>query len=199
MAFRFLMGNAQLVKKSDALPGRATSIASTFTAKEMLHYVTKKPIAPPFAGKFDGADTAQRCVFANGCFWGSEKNLWRMPGVHITAVGYINGYTVNPTYEEVCSGKTGHTEAVLCVWDPAKVSFTDLLRMFWESHDPTQGMGQGNDRGTQYRSGIYCADKELFQVAQESKAAYQDALKSAGISAEITTEVCEVTKILTSL
>ena len=125
-------------------------------------------------------------IFANGCFWGSEKGAWRLPGggIYATAVGYAAGFTPNPSYEEACSGRSGHTEAVQVVFDPAKISFVDILRWFWESHDPTQGMGQGNDRGTQYRSGVYYADEEQKALIEASKAAYQKALGQA-----ITTEV----------
>uniref|UniRef100_A0A7S1BFH6 peptide-methionine (S)-S-oxide reductase n=1 Tax=Corethron hystrix TaxID=216773 RepID=A0A7S1BFH6_9STRA len=124
-------------------------------------------------------------VFANGCFWGSEKGIWRLPeGIHSTTVGYCAGFTPNPTYEEACSGRTGHTEGVRVVYDPAKVSFVDILRWFWEAHDPTSGMGQGNDRGTQYRSGFYYFDDEQKQLIEASKEAYEKQL-----GRPITTEI----------
>ena len=121
-----------------------------------MHYVLKNKMEPPYP------DHLKVAVFANGCFWGSEKGIWRLPGggIYTTAVGYAAGFTPNPTYEEACSGMTGHTEAVQVVYDPSKISFVDILRWFWEAHDPTQGMGQGNDRGTQYRSGFYWFDEE---------------------------------------
>jgi peptide-methionine (S)-S-oxide reductase len=135
----------------------------------------------------------QVCVFANGCFWGSEKGIWRLPGggIHSTAVGYAAGFTPNPTYEEACSGRTGHTEAVQVVFDPAEISLVDILRWFWEAHDPTQGMGQGNDRGTQYRSGLYYFSEEQKQLYEASKNAYEKALaaKGKGKGSEITTEI----------
>lgn len=132
------------------------------------------------------------CVFANGCFWGSEKGIWRLPGggIYSTAVGYAAGYTPNPTYEECCSGKTGSSEAVQVVFDPEKVSLVDILRWFWEAHDPTAGMGQGNDRGTQYRSGLYYFDDEQKLLFEASKNAYEKALKEAGKGrGPITTEI----------
>ncbi len=127
-------------------------------------------------------------MFGLGCFWGAEKKFWEAAGVYTTAVGYAGGYTPNPTYEEVCSGMTGHNEVVRVVFDPAKVSYLSLLKIFWEAHDPTQGMRQGNDIGTQYRSGIYYYDEAQKQQALESKARYQQALATAGF-AEITTEI----------
>jgi len=132
-----------------------------------------------------------RCVqFGLGCFWGAERRFWQQPGVYTTAVGYAGGYTLNPTYEEVCSGMTGHTEVVLVVFDPALTSFAALLKVFWEAHDPTQGMRQGNDVGTQYRSAIYCHGAEQLQQALASRDDYQARLKAAGLPA-ITTEVRE--------
>jgi peptide-methionine (S)-S-oxide reductase len=134
----------------------------------------------------------QVMIFANGCFWGSEKGIWRLPGggIHSTAVGYAGGHTPNPTYEEACSGRTGHTEAVQVVFDPSRISIVDILRWFWEAHDPTQGMGQGNDRGTQYRSALYYFDEEQKQLFEASKAAYEAALKAKGKGrGEITTEI----------
>ncbi len=127
-------------------------------------------------------------VFGLGCFWGAERMFWKVPGVYSTAVGYAGGFTPNPSYEDVCSGRTGHTEAVRVVYDPAKVTYRDLLRVFWEGHDPTQGMRQGNDAGTQYRSAIYYADDAQRQAAEETQATFQQGLKGAGYG-EITTEV----------
>merc|ERR1719382_311715 len=165
--------------KEDALPGRAQAIKLQGT-----HYVLGNPIVPPFA------DGLESCVFATGCFWGTEKAFWRTPGVNATAVMYAGGYTPNPTYEEVCSGQTGHTEASLVVWDPQVVSFVDLLGLFWSSHDPTTAMRQGNDVGTQYRSGIYCKTDAQHALAQASATAYKAALaaeprKSSGNGPEI--------------
>lgn len=139
-------------------------------------------IVPPFP---EGIRTA---VFAMGCFWGPERVFWAVPGVYSTAVGYVGGHTPNPTYEEVCSGLTGHTEAVLVAFDPAKITYTDLLKIFWEGHDPTQGLRQGNDLGSQYRSALYYADDEQKTAVETSLAAYQDVLTRAGYG-QITTEV----------
>ena len=149
------------------------------------HYVLGNQMLGPFP---DGMKVA---IFANGCFWGSEKGIWRLPGggIYSTAVGYAAGFSPNPTYEECCSGMTGHTEAVQVIYDPEKIGFVDILRWFWEAHDPTQGMGQGNDRGTQYRSGAYYFDDEQKALIEASKAAYEGALAAAGIAGPITTEV----------
>ena len=155
-----------MISSSSALPGRDAEMQ--FTNK---HYVTKNKIKGPY--EREGLETA---VFATGCFWGSEKGFWRLPGVHSTAVGYFAGFTNNPTYEEVCSGKTGHTEGVFVVYDPVKISYADLLRLFWQSHDPSQGMGQGNDRGTQYRSAISANSDDQMALAKASMGAYQEAL-----------------------
>lgn len=142
-----------MVKPEDALKGRREAME---LAEQ--HFVLKTPMRGPWP------EGLKVCVFANGCFWGSEKGIWRLPGggVYSTAVGYAGGYTPNPTYEEACSGRTGHTEAVQVVFDPQKLSLVDILRWFWEAHDPTQGMGQGNDRGTQYRSALYYFDEEAW-------------------------------------
>jgi len=148
------------------------------------HYVNGNPLRPPFP------DGLQQAVFALGCFWGAERCFWQLNGVFTTAVGYIAGFTPNATYEEVCSGRTGHTEAVLVVFDPAKTGYDDLLRTFWESHDPTQGMRQGNDVGTQYRSGIYYFDAEQRAAAERTRDEYAAALAEAGRDA-ITTEILE--------
>lgn len=163
---------------ADALPGRASSIP---TASH--HFVNGKSIKPPFP---EGMETA---VFGLGCFWGAERRFWKQEGVYVTAVGYAAGLTPNPTYEEVCSGMTGHNEVVLVVYDPKIVSYNDLLKAFWESHNPTQGMQQGNDKGTQYRSGIYVYNDSQRQLAEESREVYQDALKSSGMKQGITTEI----------
>src|SRR5512142_2753175 len=146
------------------------------------HAVTGRPLAPPYP---EGLQTA---TFAFGCFWGAERKFWSLPGVWTTAVGYAGGYTPNPTYHEVCSGRTGHTEAVLVVFDPQKISYEQLLKTFWESHNPTQGMRQGNDVGTQYRSAIYTFSDAQRKAADASKAAYQRALAAKGLGA-ITTEI----------
>jgi peptide-methionine (S)-S-oxide reductase len=161
----------------DALPGRDEPIQI-----ENLHFVTGNPMQPPFP------EGMQRALFGMGCFWGVERLFWELPGVFTTAVGYTAGSTRNPTYEEVCSGRTGHTEAVLVVFDPEKIPFADLLEFFWQKHDPTQGDRQGNDVGTQYRSGIYFSNEEQRKLAERSAESYSAALKSAGYGA-ITTEV----------
>jgi len=146
------------------------------------HYVNGNPLRPPFP------DGLQQAVFALGCFWGAERCFWQLSGVFTTAVGYIAGFTPNATYEEVCSGRTGHTEAVLVVYDPATIGYDDLLRTFWESHDPTQGMRQGNDVGTQYRSGIYYFDADQRAAAERTRDEYATALAQAGRDA-VTTEI----------
>ena len=146
------------------------------------HAVLDTPLSPPFP------DGLARAVFGMGCFWGAEKTFWGLPGVYTTAVGYAGGYTPNPTYEEVCSGRTGHTEAVLVVFDPAILSYDQLLRVFWEHHDPTQGMRQGNDMGTQYRSAVYTADAAQRAAAEASREQYEGALRASGHGG-ITTEV----------
>jgi peptide-methionine (S)-S-oxide reductase len=146
------------------------------------HAVNGHPIAPPFPVGL------QEAIFGLGCFWGAERKFWQAPGVYTTAAGYAGGFTPNPTYEEVCSGRTGHTEVVLVVFDPARTSYEELLRLFWESHDPTQGMRQGNDVGTQYRSAIYVFSEEQRRKAEESKSRYDQDLKRHGFRA-ITTEI----------
>jgi peptide-methionine (S)-S-oxide reductase len=146
------------------------------------HFVNQHPIAPPFP------DGLQRAMFAMGCFWGAERKFWTLPGVYSTAVGYAAGSTPNPTYREVCTGMTGHAEVVLVVFDPSKISYDDLLRVFWENHDPTQGMRQGNDVGTQYRSGIYAFDAAELRAAEASRDAFQRRLTAAGYRG-ITTEI----------
>jgi peptide-methionine (S)-S-oxide reductase len=166
------------VSADEALPGRAEPLV----VPERHAVFQDRRIKPPFP---EGMRTA---VFGLGCFWGAERLFWQTPGVYSTAVGYAGGYTPNPTYEEVCSGLTGHTEAVLVVYDPAQVSYETLLKVFWEGHDPTQGMRQGNDIGTQYRSAIYYADDTQRAEAESSRDAFQAALKSAG-HGEITTQL----------
>jgi peptide-methionine (S)-S-oxide reductase len=161
----------------ESLPGRDSAIAVPAT-----HFVNGASLKPPWP---DGTETA---VFGMGCFWGAERGFWETPGVISTAVGYAGGHTANPTYEEVCSGRTGHTEAVLVAYDPKQVSYEDLLRVFWEGHDPTQGMRQGNDVGTQYRSAIYTTSESQAQAAIASRERYQAALKERDLG-EITTEI----------
>jgi peptide-methionine (S)-S-oxide reductase len=160
-----------------ALKGRAQPIPTAET-----HFVNGRPLKGPYP---EGLETVQ---FAMGCFWGVERLFWTIPGVWVTAAGYVAGSTPNPTYEEVCSGRTGHTEAVQVVYDPKRVSFDELLKVFWEEHDPTQGMRQGNDTGTQYRSGVYTTTPEQLRAAEASKAAYGAALRVRGFG-PVTTEV----------
>src|SRR3954468_6413869 len=169
----------KLPTAADALPGRDTAMKVPAT-----HHVTGAPLQPPFPA---GAETV---LFGMGCFWGAERKFWTIAGVLSTAVGYAGGLTPNPTYEEVCSGGTGHTEVVQVVYDPAVVSFATLLKTFWENHDPTQGMRQGNDVGTQYRSGIYATTPAQRMAAEESKAMYGKALAGKRFGA-ITTEVVD--------
>jgi len=160
-----------------ALPGRGEPMPVP-----TAHYVNGNPLQGPFEAPL------QRALFGMGCFWGAERRFWQVPGVFATAVGYAGGFTPNATYQEVCSGRTGHNEVVLVVFDPARVSYVDLLTRFWESHDPTQGMRQGNDLGTQYRSGIYTFDEAQLAEAIASRDAYQRALDGAGYG-PITTEI----------
>lgn len=168
--------NPTMVVPERALPGRQEKIAVP-----SRHHVLGTPMEPPFPGM-------ETVVFGMGCFWGAEKKFWEAPAVHSTAVGYAGGYTPNPTYEEVCSGRTGHAEVVRVVFDPAATSFEAMLRIFWESHDPTQGMRQGNDLGTQYRSAIYYGGDSQRRGAEASRRAYQARLTEAGFGA-ITTEI----------
>lgn len=147
-----------------------------------IHYVNHSKIKPPFESSYESI------VFGMGCFWGAEKCFWSLEGVYTTAVGYIAGQLEHPTYQQVCGGQTGHNEAVLVVYDPTVISIRDLLSVFWQSHDPTQGMRQGNDRGTQYRSGIYTTTKQQYELANQTKSEYQANLTRAGYS-EITTEI----------
>jgi peptide-methionine (S)-S-oxide reductase len=175
---RLLSTKPNIPSAEESLPGRDTPIPVIGT-----HYVNGASLTPPFPA---GTETA---VFGLGCFWGAERAFWETDGVVSTAVGYAGGHTPNPTYEETCSGRTGHTEAVLVVFDPNRVSYEDLLKVFWEGHDPTQGMRQGNDVGTQYRSAIYATSDEQLAAAQASRERYQQALRAAGRNAEITTEI----------
>jgi peptide-methionine (S)-S-oxide reductase len=168
-----------MVTADEALPGRDEPMPVP-----AAHEVLGNPIAPPFPEGFEQA------VFGLGCFWGAERVFWRAPGVYTTAVGYAGGFTANPTYEEVCSGRTGHTEAVLVVFDPTQTSYDELLRLFWENHDPTQGMRQGNDQGSQYRSAIYTLDEGQRAAADASRERFQDELGKAGYG-EITTEIAD--------
>lgn len=167
----------RLPTEAEALPGRDTAMPVTPT-----HFVSGLPIKPPFP------EGTQKAVFALGCFWGAERRFWQTDGVITTAVGYTGGITPNPTYDEVCSGRTGHAEAVLVVFDPHQVTYAELLKVFWEAHNPTQGMRQGNDVGTQYRSAIYAADDDQRALAEQSCERYQQALSGAGHGA-ITTEI----------
>jgi peptide-methionine (S)-S-oxide reductase len=174
----FLLGSkSRMVAPEDALPGRPDPIPVPDR-----HFVLGTPLKPPFP------ENLQTAVVGMGCFWGAERVFWQAPGVYTTAAGYAGGYTPNPTYEEVCSGRTGHTEAVLVVFDPEKTSYEEILRLFWENHDPTQGMRQGNDAGTQYRSAVYVADDSQRTAADASRAVFGERLKASGYG-EITTEV----------
>jgi len=165
---------------STALPGRSDEIDSG-----THHFVSGRPIHGPYP---EGMEVA---IFGMGCFWGVERKFWELNGVHVTAVGYAAGYTPNATYKEVCSGMTGHNEVVLVVFDPYQISYETLLKTFWEEHDPTQGNRQGNDIGTQYRSGIYTSSSEQQIAATESKAIFQQELEKSGITNTITTEILE--------
>ena len=175
----FFRKSLEIPAAKDALPGRAQAMP---TAQN--HFVLKTPIKGSYPAGF------KQAIFGLGCFWGAERKFWELPGVYTTAVGYAAGLTPNATYEEVCSGRTGHNEVVLVVYDPAKTSFEKLLKTFWESHDPTQGMRQGNDIGTQYRSGIYVSDPEQKQAALASRAEYEKALKAKGYGG-VTTEILD--------
>ena len=171
-------------RKKAVMPSPEAALAGRDTPMPVSnrHYVKGTPLQPPFPANM------QQAVFGLGCFWGAERKFWQMDGVYTTAVGYAAGYTPNPTYEEVCSGMTGHNEVVLVVFDPDSVSYAALLKVFWEAHNPTQGMRQGNDVGTQYRSGIYTFNNEQQQTALTSLAQYQLALEDVGYGA-ITTEI----------
>jgi peptide-methionine (S)-S-oxide reductase len=173
---------AEKVTPENALPGRESRMPVA-----SRHFVLGTAMEPPFPGM-------ETAIFGMGCFWGAEKKFWEARGVHTTAVGYAAGYTPNPTYEEVCSGRTGHNEAVLVVFDPGRTSYEKMLRVFWESHDPTQGMRQGNDVGTQYRSGIYVFDDRQRKAAEASRDAYQARLSEASLG-EITTEILDAPEL----
>jgi peptide-methionine (S)-S-oxide reductase len=173
----FFREKTKMIDAERALPGRDQEMPVP-----ERHYVLGTPLKPPFP---DGFETA---VFGMGCFWGAERKFWEADGVYTTAVGYAGGYTPNPTYEEVCSGSTGHAEVVLVVFDPQTTSYDEMLRIFWENHDPTQGMRQGNDIGTQYRSSIYLTDPSQAEAAEKSLRLYGDRLAQAGYG-EITTEI----------
>ena len=179
MVFFGLGKKATMISPKEALPGRDRPMPVP-----EQHFVNGNPLKPPFP---EGMETA---IFGLGCFWGAERKFWQLEGVYTTAVGYAAGYTPNPTYKEVCSGMTGHNEVVLVVYDPEKVSYQDLLKVFWESHNPTQGMRQGNDVGTQYRSGIYVNTEEQKQQAKASLDAYNKELAQAGYD-KITTEIMD--------
>ena len=171
------MKKTTMPTRGEALPGRDTAMPIPDT-----HFVNGNPLLGPFP------DNMQKAVFGLGCFWGAERRFWETDGVFTTAAGYAGGVTPNPTYEEVCSGDTGHTEVVLVVFDPVFVNYEQLLKVFWESHDPTQGMRQGNDIGTQYRSAVYTLDDAQQNIARQSMAAYQGELMAAG-RGQITTEI----------
>jgi peptide-methionine (S)-S-oxide reductase len=175
----FFRRSTEIVDPTSALPGRDTTMRVPDT-----HYVNGHRIVPPFSAGLESA------IFGLGCFWGAERIFWQTPGVYSTAVGYAGGYTPNPTYEETCTGRTGHTEAVLVVYDPEQVSFEQLLKRFWEGHDPTQGMRQGNDVGSQYRSAIYTTTPDQLEAALKSRERYQAELIAAGYD-PITTEIRE--------
>ena len=169
----------QMPSESDALPGRETAMTVS-----TLHYVNNNPIKPPFA------ENIEQAMFGLGCFWGAERKFWQAPGVYSTAVGYAGGFTPNASYEEVCTGLTGHNEVVLVMFDVTETSYENLLALFWESHNPTQGMQQGNDKGTQYRSGIYTFSDQQKEAAEMSKQKYAQSLVASGFSA-ITTEILD--------
>lgn len=175
----FMFKQKTMPAPEESLPGRDAAMPVT-----NRHYVNGNPIQPPFP------ENMQMAMFGLGCFWGAERKFWQTEGVYSTAVGYAGGYTPNPTYQEVCTGRTGHNEVVRVIYDPAKVSYEQLLKVFWETHDPTQGMRQGNDVGTQYRSGIYVYTKEQRVAAEKSLAVYQAALKDSGLG-QITTEIVD--------
>jgi len=169
----------ELPTEADALPGRSQPLPTAIS-----HFVNGHPLKGPYP------EGMEQAVFAMGCFWGVERIFWQIPGVHVTVVGYVAGITPNPTYEEVCSGRTGHTEAVLVVFDPRQVTYEQLLKAFWENHDPTQGMRQGGDVGTQYRSGVYVLSGAQLAAAEATREAYAMALSERGLG-PITTEIAE--------
>lgn len=169
----------EMPSEQDALPGRAAALATA-----SVHFVSKKPLKGPWP------EGLKQVLFGMGCFWGAERLFWQVPGVYVTAVGYAGGITPNPTYEEICTGLTGHAEVVLVVYDPKVVSLEELLTLFWEEHDPTQGMRQGNDIGTTYRSVIYTYDEAERQTVEKSRDAYQSALSARGLG-PITTDIAD--------
>ena len=177
--FQMLRHKTRMPSAEDALPGRERRMPVP-----SRHEVLGTPLEPPFP------EGMERAVFGMGCFWGAERGFWQLDGVYTTAVGYAGGLTPNATYEEVCSGRTGHAEVVLVVFDPAKISYEELLKVFWEGHDPTQGMRQGNDVGTQYRSALYTSSDAQREAAIASRDRYQERL-SAGGYGEITTEIAD--------
>ncbi|MEO0408521.1 MAG: peptide-methionine (S)-S-oxide reductase MsrA [Cyanobacteria bacterium P01_A01_bin.135] len=179
MALFGLGKKAEMPDPQQALPGRGTPMPVPDK-----HFVNGNPLQPPYP------ENMEMATFGLGCFWGAERRFWQQDGVYSTSVGYAAGYTPNPTYREVCSGMTGHNEVVRVVYDPAAISYSDLLKVFWESHNPTQGMRQGNDVGTQYRSGIYTYSEEQHRLAEASKQAYQEQLDAAGFG-KITTEILD--------
>jgi peptide-methionine (S)-S-oxide reductase len=174
-----MAGMTEMPDPGEALPGR-----DEVMPVPERHHVNGHPLKPPFP------EGMQQAMFGMGCFWGAERRFWQVPGVYSTAVGYAGGYTPNPTYQEVCTGLTGHNEVVLVIFDPAVISYQDLLRIFWEAHDPTQGMRQGNDVGTQYRSGIYVYDGDQTTAALASRETFQARLAEKGLGS-ITTEIIE--------
>ena len=177
----FIFGTkSRMVEPEKALPGRADPIPTS-----TIHDVLGTPLKPPFPEHLETA------VVGMGCFWGAERVFWQTPGVYTTAVGYAGGYTPNPTYEETCSGRTGHTEAVLVVFDPEQITYEEILKRFWENHDPTQGNRQGNDVGTQYRSAVYTTSPEQAATVQASRAAFQERLSEQGYG-PISTEIAEL-------
>ena len=176
---QILVNKQALPTAEQALPGRSTAVPLP-----PAHYVNGNPLQPPFPAGLSQA------IFAMGCFWGAERRFWELPGVWTTAVGYSGGLTPNPTYDEVCSGLTGHTEVVLVVFDPRQIDYATLLRTFWEAHNPTQGMRQGNDIGSQYRSAIYCTDAQQRSEAEASRERFQQRLSDAGFPV-ITTEIAD--------
>lgn len=180
--FGFGAEKTRMITAAEALSGRAEPIPTADT-----HAIFGRPLSAEIP---DGMEEA---IFGMGCFWGVERKFWQLPGVWLTMVGYASGFTPNPTYQEVCTGKTGHNEVVRVIFDPAQISYAALLQMFWENHDPTQGMQQGNDRGTQYRSGIYFVSEGQKAAAEASRAAYAERLRAAGFAA-ITTEILPAPK-----
>ena len=177
MPISFLTGKSRMISPEQALPGRAQRMVVPAT-----HFVNGNRLEPPFP------ESTELALFGMGCFWGAERIFWKRQGVYSTSVGYAGGFTPNPTYEEVCSGRTGHAEVVRVVFQPVAISYADLLRLFWESHDPTQGMRQGNDVGTQYRSAIYCYGQAQHAAAEASRQAYRRALAKSPYG-DITTEI----------